>query len=83
MLSIFEDDGFWFRIVDGCVSPRIHLAGVAPGRFVSVFKLDVNTRERMSGLSIATADGGGCVDMPQPRTVRGGDGFLDVPENTT
>lgn len=79
MLPLHRDPWFTFRFADDRTIPRFHLEGVLPGPHVSVIKIDPATVERLVPLATATVDGGGRVDLPQPITMRAGEGLVAVP----
>jgi hypothetical protein len=80
MLPLYEDPHFTFRFADDRLIPRFHLEGVEAGRRVFIFRMDPGTGERSYLLATATVGEGGWVDLPEPIIVRGGEGFVAVPE---
>jgi hypothetical protein len=80
MRPLYEDPGFTFRFADDRLIPRFHLEGVEAGQFVSVFKIDPGSGERLGLLATATVSDGGWVDLSEPIIVRAGEGFIAVPE---
>ena len=83
MLPVYHETHFTFRFADGRVIPRFHPDGVEAGRNVSVFKIDLDTGERLALIVTATVGEGGWVDLPEPINVRAGNGFVAVPEEKT
>ena len=79
MIPLHRESHFTFRFADDRIIPRFHLEGVEAGRRVSVFKLDPATGERLGLIATATVGDGGWVDLPEPITVRAGEGFVAVP----
>ena len=55
------------------------LDGVEAGRWVSVFKIDPDTGDRLGLLATATVGKGGWVDLTEPIIVRAGEAFVAVP----
>ena len=80
MLPLYEDPGFTFRFADNRIIPRFHLEGVESGRWVSVFKIDPGSGERLALLATAAVGDGGWVDPSEPIIARAGDGFVAVPD---
>ena len=81
MLPLHHDPHFTFRFADDRIIPRFHLEGVEAGRRISVFKLDPASGERLDLIATARVGDGGWVDLPEPITVRAGEGFVAVPES--
>lgn len=79
MLPLYEDPWFTFRFADDRLIPAFRLEGVAPGRRVSVYRLDPVTGERLGPLGDAVTGEGGWVDLPVPIVVRAGEAFIAVP----
>lgn len=79
MLPLYHDPWFTFRFADDRIIPRFHLEGVLPGSHVSVIRINAETGERLGLLATAKVGDGGWVDLPQPITMRGGEGFIAVP----
>jgi hypothetical protein len=80
MIPLHRDRHFTFRFGDDRIIPRFHLGGVTAGVRVSVFGYDATTETRRGLLASATVGVGGWVDLPEPLVVRGGEGFVAVPE---
>jgi hypothetical protein len=80
MLPLYRDPHFTFRFADDRIIPRFHVDGVAAGRRVAVYKLDVATEERRGLIASAAVGDGGWVDLPEPIMMRAGEGFVVVPE---
>jgi hypothetical protein len=80
MLPLYEDPSFTFRFAEDRIIPRFHLEGVEAGSWVSVFKVDAGTGERLVLLATTTVGDGGWVDLAEPIIVRAGDVFLAVPK---
>jgi len=78
MLPLYHDPGFTFHFAEDRIIPRFHLEGVLPGSAVSVFKIEAVTGERLGLLATATVGDGGWVDLPQPITMKAGEGFIAV-----
>jgi putative acetyltransferase len=76
MLTLHRDPWFTFRFADDRIVPRFHLEGVFPGSQVSVIKLAPESVERLSLLATATVGEGGWVNLPQPITMKAGEGFI-------
>ncbi len=83
MLPLYEDPCFTFRFAEARLIPRFHLEGVEAGRFVSVFKIDPDTGERLGLLATATVGEGGWVDLPGPIIMRAGEAFVAVPDSVS
>jgi hypothetical protein len=81
MLPLYRDPHFTFRFAEARIVPRVHLEGVAPGRRVSVFRIDPDSGERLELLVIATTGADGWVDLPEPLIVRAGATFVAVPDS--
>ena len=81
MLPLYHDSHFTFRFADDRLIPRFHLEGVEAGRWVSVFRIDPGTGERLGLLATGTVGQGGWVDLTEPIIVRAGDAFIAVPES--
>ena len=79
MLPLYRDPWFTFCFDDDRIIPRFHLESVLPGSAVSVSKIDPESGERLGLLATATVGEGGWVDLPQPITMRAGEGFIAVP----
>lgn len=79
MLPLYHDPWHTFRFADDRNIPRFHLEGVLPGSQVSVIKIDPGSGERLGSLATATVGEGGWVHLPQPITMRAGEGFIAVP----
>jgi hypothetical protein len=79
MQPLYRDPWHTFRFADDRLIPRFHLEGVLPGSQVSVIKIDTESGERLGSLATATVGEGGWVDLPQPITVKAGEGFIAVP----
>lgn len=79
MLPLHRDPWFTFYFAEDRIIPRFHLEGVLPGSAVSVFKIETETGVRLGSLATATVGEGGWVDLPQPITMRAGQGFIAVP----
>ena len=80
MIPLHEDPEFTFRFADDRIVPRFHLAGVPPGRRLSVHRLDPVTGGRLELLAVAVTGDGGWVELAEPLVVRAGGGFVAVPE---
>ncbi len=80
MIPLFEDPWFTFRFADDRIIPRIRLEGVAPGRKISIHKIDPGTGERQGLLAKATVADDGWVDLDEPIIVRAGEAFIATPE---
>jgi hypothetical protein len=80
MLPLYEDLHFTFRFADDRIIPRFHLEGVPAGRYVSVFRIDPGTGERLGLLATATVGEGGWVELTEPIIVKAGEAFVAVPE---
>ena len=80
MIPLHEDPHFTFRFADDRLIPRFHLEGVEAGRRVNVYKLDLDTGDRMGLLATATVGEGGWVDLAEPIIVRAGEAFVAVLE---
>jgi hypothetical protein len=63
-------------IHDNRIIPRFHLAGVAAGCSVSVFRIEPATGELHEMLGTAMVGEGGWVDMAEPTTVPAGEAFI-------
>lgn len=79
MLPLYRDPWFTFRFADDRIVPRFHLEGVPPDSQVSIIKINAETDERLGLLATATVGDGGWVDLPQPISVKAGEGFIAVP----
>jgi hypothetical protein len=79
MLPLYRDSWFTFRFADDRIISRFHLEDMLPGTHVSVIKINTETGERLGVLATATVDDGGWVDLPQPITMKTGEGFIAVP----
>ena len=80
MTPLHHEPFFTFRFADDRRIDRFHLAGVAAGRRVAVFRLDPATGGRLDRITSATVGSGGWVDLADPLVVRAGEGFVAVPE---
>jgi GNAT superfamily N-acetyltransferase len=80
MIPLHHETQFTFRFGDDRIIPRFHLEGIEAGRMVSVFKIDADSGERQTLMTMATVGEGGWVDLPEPIVVRAGDAFVAVPE---
>jgi hypothetical protein len=79
MIPLYEDDCFTFYFADNRVIPRFHLQGVAPGRSISVYKIDPDSRARLDLMSTGLTGEGGWVDLTEPIIMRAGEAFIAVP----
>jgi len=79
MLPLYHDRWFTFRFAEDRIIPRFHLEGVLPGTQISVIKIEPETGERIGLPATATVGDGGWVDLPQPITMKAGEGFIAVP----
>lgn len=80
MIPLYHDPYFIFRFADDRIIPKFHLEGIEAGQWVSVFKIDAMTSERLDLLATAIVGEGGWVDLDHPVIVRAGDAFVPVPE---
>jgi hypothetical protein len=78
MIPLLHETHFTFRFGDDRIIPRFHLEGIEAGRPVSVYKIDADSGERRTLMTMASE--GGWVDLPEPIVVRAGDAFVAVPE---
>jgi hypothetical protein len=79
-LPLYHGRHFLFRFEEDRLIPRFHLAGVEPGRAVSVFNLESDPTDWRTLLTTAVVGEGGWVDLAQPILVRAGQGFVVVPD---
>jgi uncharacterized protein len=79
MLLLHQDPWFTFRFADDRIIPRFHVESVPPGSHISVIRINPETGERLGLLTTATVGNGGWVDLPQPITMKVGEGFIAVP----
>lgn len=79
MLPLYRDPWFTFCFADDRIIPRFHLEGVLPGSHVSVIKINPETGQWLGLLATATVGEGGWVDLPQPISVKAGEGFIAMP----
>ena len=82
MLPLHHDPHFTFRFADDRIIPRFHLEGIEAGRLVAVYRIDPDSGERLGLLATAGVGDGGWVDLPEPITVRAGEAFIAVPEES-
>ena len=80
MRPLYQDPWFTFRFADDRLIPRFHLEGVEAGRRVAVYRIDLDSGERLVLLATTGVGDGGWVDLPEPITVRAGEAFIAVPE---
>lgn len=82
MTPLYRDTQFTFRFADDRRVERFHLDGVAPGRHVTVYRLHPADEwgERLAGGRTGVD---GWVELPEPLTVRAGEGFVAVPAGNT
>jgi hypothetical protein len=80
MIPLHHDRHFTFRFADDRIIPRFYPEGIEVGRWVSVFRIDADTGERLGLMATATVGDGGWVALPQPIIVRAGEAFVAVPE---
>jgi hypothetical protein len=81
MLPLYADDHFTFHFADDRLIPRFHLEGMAPGRWIEVFRLDSLTGARGERLATAAVGDAGWVELTEPLIVRAGDTFVAVPSS--
>lgn len=81
MPPLYADTWFTFHFDDDRLISRFHLEGVRAGRRVSVFKINPETGERLGLLTASTAGEGGWVELAEPIVMRGGEGFIAVPDS--
>src|SRR5690242_17264734 len=79
MLPLHEDPHFTFRFDTDRLVGRFHLAGVAAGRRVSVYRVGPDGT-RVGLVAVAATGADGWVDLPEAIVVRAGEGFDAVPE---
>ncbi|MBM4069198.1 MAG: hypothetical protein FJ271_09675 [Planctomycetes bacterium] len=78
LIPLYEDPWFTFRFADDRVIPQFRLEGVAPGRQVTIHKIDATTGSRLGMLATARVADDGWVDLPEPIVVRAGEAFIAV-----
>lgn len=83
VLPLYRDPHYTFHFADDRLIPRFHLEGVEMGRWVSVYRIDAGTGERLGLLARASVGAGGWVELAEPILVRAGEGFVVVPESGT
>ena len=79
MLPLYEDPHFTFRFDTDRLVPRFHLAGVAAGRRVSVYRTGPDGK-RVEMIAVGVTGPDGWVELPEPIVVRAGEGFDAVPD---
>jgi hypothetical protein len=80
MLPLYRDPHYTFRFADDRIIPRFHLEGVDAGVWVSVFKFEPATGERLGLLATGVVGEGGWVELEAPIIMRAGDAFIALPE---
>ncbi len=79
-MTPYEGRHSTFRLAGDRLIPRFHLAGVAAGTPVAVYRIDPASGERRELLTTATAGDGGWVDPAHPLRVRAGEAFAALPD---
>jgi NADH dehydrogenase [ubiquinone] 1 alpha subcomplex assembly factor 1 len=80
LIPLYHDPQFVFRFAEDRLIPRFHLDGVPTGTQVSLFELDPANGTRLGFISSGVVGIDGWVDLSKPMIVRGGAGFIVVPE---
>ncbi|CAN5199927.1 hypothetical protein BH10PLA2_BH10PLA2_23560 [soil metagenome] len=80
MIPLYRDPWFTFRFADDRLIDRFCLEGVAPGKTVSVYKIDPESGTRLALLARATVGKDGWVDLTEPMVMRAGEAFIAVEE---
>ena len=78
MTPLYQDPWYTFRFEDDRTIPRFHLDGLETGRWVSVFKIDPQTGERLGLLATGIVREGGWVDLAGPIIVKAGEAFIAI-----
>lgn len=80
MLPLYRHPHFTFHFAEDRIIPRFHLEGIEVDRRVKVFKIDIESGERLELLAEAVVGEDGWVDLAEPIIVQAGEGFIAVPE---